>query len=155
MSKTLQSITDKSIVNDLVKAYADEWLAYYLYSFMASVVSGELYPQLKDMLEEIAKEEYTHSEEIADLIVKLGGKPIADPMSLEDMANNPVVIPSDDLDLNSVCEAVAQSESGAIKVYNELALKTKDKDIVVFTKVQEILSEEVSHEEMFENLRAK
>lgn len=153
MGQTARSIVDVNIVNDLIKANCDEWFAYYLYVFMANTVSGALYPQLKEMLEEIAKSEYEHAQELADMIVKLGGKPIADPMDLEDNANNPVIVSPDVLTLESVCATVAESEANAIIVYNELARKTKDTDIATYQLVAHILSEEITHEEMFENLK--
>ena len=152
MGKTLREISTQGIVDDLIKAHADEWLAYYLYNFLAQSVSGPLYPQLKKMLEDIAKSEYEHANELADMIVKLGGKLIADPNELEKNANFPVIIPSGKLDLSSICSIVAESESTAIKTYNDLALKTKDSDIAVYNLISHILSEEIDHEEMFENL---
>lgn len=153
MGKTARQIVDENIVQDLIKANCDEWLAYYLYVFMANTISGVLYPQLKDMLEEIAKAEYEHAQELADMIVKLGGKPISDPMELEDNANNPVIVPTEPLTLESVMKAVAESEAGAIIVYNDLARKTKDSDIATYQLVAHILGEEITHEEMFENLK--
>jgi bacterioferritin len=153
MGVTARSIVDNNIVNELVKAYADEILAWYLYNFMANTISGALYPQLKEMLEEIAKSEYEHASELADMIVKLGGKPISDPMDLEDNANNPVIVAEEPLTLETVCKAVAESEANAIITYNDLARKTKDTDIATYQLVAHILSEEITHEELFENLK--
>ena len=155
MGKTAREIVDTGIVDDLRRAYCDEWLAYYLYAFMAATVSGNLYPQLKEMLEGISKAEYEHSQELADMIVKLGGAIPSDPMDLEDGANNSVIIPDSPLDLDCVLEAVAKSEAGAILVYNELARKTKDTDIATYQLVAHILAEEIDHEEQFENLGGK
>lgn len=155
MGKTAREIVDIDVVDDLIKAYCDEWLAYYLYSFMANTIGGNLYPQLQDMLEEIAKSEHEHSKELADMIVKLGGEIPSDPMKLEDGANNPIVIPDSPLDLDCVLKAVAESESGAIKVYNDIARKTKDTDIATYQLVAHILAEEIDHEEQFENLGGK
>ena len=152
MGKTLREISSPEIVSELIKANADEWLAYYLYNFLAQSISGSLYPQLKEMLEETAKSEYEHANELADMIVKLGGKLIADPMSLEENANSPSIIPTGEINLETVCEIIAESEANAIRIYNALALKTKDTDIAVYKLVSHILSEEIDHEEMFENL---
>ena len=152
MGKTAQSIVDNNVVEDLIKANADEWLAYYLYVFMANTIKGNLYPQLREMLEEIAKAEYEHAQELADMIVKLGGKPISNPMDLEDGANNAVIDPSEELTLESVKSIVAESEANAIVIYDELARKTKDTDIATYQLVAHILSEEIDHEESFENL---
>lgn len=153
MGETFREITKIDVLPDLIKAYCDEILAWYLYFFMSSTISGNLYPQLKDMLEETAKAEYEHAQELADMIVKLGGKPIADPMTLEDSANFPVIVPDEPLDLDEVCKVVAESEKNAITIYNALALKTKDSDIAVYQLIAHILSEEITHEENFENLR--
>ena len=153
MGKTFRELSTPSIVAELVKANADEWLAYYLYNFLAQSVSGNLYPELKDMLEETAKAEYEHANELADMIVKLGGKLIGDPMTLEDMANFPAIIPPDKIDLESVCEILAESEANAIRIYDGLAKKTKDTDPVIYNLISHILTEEVDHEERIENLK--
>jgi len=153
MGKTLRSIVNTEIVNSLIKANADEWIAYYLYNFMAQNISGVLYPQLRSMLEGIAKDEYEHANELADMIVKLGGKPIADPMDLEDGANNAVIVPDEPLNLEAVCKAVAESEHSAILVYDEIARETIGKNVVVYELVAHILTEEINHEELFENLK--
>ena len=45
------------------------------------------------------------------------------------------------------------AEGGAIEVYRKIAKKTFGKEDVVYQLVTHILSEEVTHEEMFENLK--
>jgi bacterioferritin len=47
---------------------------------------------------------------------------------------------------------VTDAEAGAIDVYNKIAKKTFGKDNVTYQLVTHILSEEVEHEEIFENL---
>jgi ferritin-like protein len=89
---------------------------------------------------------------LADIIVKLGGKLINDPMELENKANFPVIVPPDNVTLDVVCKILAESEANAIRIYSELAKKTKDSDPVIYRLISEILSEECSHEEDFENL---
>ena len=153
MGKTLREITNPEIVNELIKANADEWLAYYLYNFLAQTVSGNLYPELRKLLEDTAAQECEHANELADMIVKLGGSLIGDPMSLEKMANFPAIIPPEKISLIDVCDILAESEANAIRIYNALALKTKDTDIAVYNLVSDILSEEIDHEEIFENLQ--
>ena len=152
MGKTLIEISTQGLVDELIKAHADEILAWYSYYFLAQNVSGNLYPQLKTMLDETAKEELEHASELADIIVKLGGKIISDPSALEDGANFPVIVPPEQITLESVCEIVAEAEANAIRNYSELAKRTKDTDPVVYSVVSEILSEETDHEEDFENL---
>lgn len=156
MGKQARAIVDlnlKDLVKDLTKAYADEWLAFYLYWYMAQVVSGKAYEDMQEFLNKIAKDELEHAQELADQIIKLGGMPPANPMELEKNANAPYMLPpKNTADLNRIIRIVAEAEAGAIEVYNKIAKKTLGKDNVTYQLVTHILSEEVDHEEMFENL---
>ena len=156
MGKQLRNIVDlslKELVKDLNKAYCDEWLAFYLYWYMAQVVSGKTYEGMKGFLEKIAKEELEHATELADLITKLGDVPSANPMDLEKNANAPYMMPpKNTADLNRIIRVVLEAEAQAIEVYNKIAKKTLGKDHVTYQLVTHILSEETAHEEMFENL---
>ncbi|MDD5156397.1 MAG: ferritin-like domain-containing protein [Candidatus Omnitrophica bacterium] len=156
MGKQARAIVDlslKELVHDLNKAYADEWLAFYLYWYMAQTVSGKAYEDMKEFLEKIAKDELEHAEELADLITKLGGLPIANPMDLEKNANAPYMMPpKNTADINRIIRIVTEAEATAIEIYNKIAKKTLGKDAVTHQLITHILSEEVDHEEMFENL---
>jgi bacterioferritin len=156
MGKQARAIVDvslKELVHDLNKAYADEWLAHYLYWYMAQTVSGRAYEDMKEFLEKIAKDELEHATELADLINKLGGLPIANITELEKNANAPYMMPpKNTADINRIIRIVTEAEAGAIEVYNKIAKKTLGKDHVTYQLVTHILSEEVEHEEMFENL---
>jgi bacterioferritin len=152
-ARAIVEISLKDLVKDLTKAYCDEWLAFYLYTFMANIVSGRAYEDMAEMLNKIAKDELEHAQELADLIVKLGGVPVANPMELEKNANQPYLMPpKNSSDVNRIIRIVAEAEAGAIDVYNKIAKKTLGKDNVTYQLVTHILSEEVTHEEMFENL---
>ncbi|MFA5114892.1 MAG: ferritin-like domain-containing protein [Candidatus Omnitrophota bacterium] len=156
MGKQARAIVElslKDLVKDLNKAYADEWLAFYLYWYMAQTVSGRAYGDMREMLEKIAKDEMEHAGELADLIIKLGGVPIANPMDLEKNANFPYAMPPKNAaDINRIIRIVTEAEAGAIEIYNKLARKTLGKDNVTYQLMTHILSEEVEHEEMFESL---
>jgi len=156
MGKQARAIVElslKDLVNELNKAYADEWLAFYLYWYMAQVVSGKAYEDVQEMLNKLAKDELEHAGELADLIVKLGGLPIANPMDLEKNANAPYLMPpKNTADINRIIRIVTEAEAGAIEVYNKIAKKTLGKDHVTYQLISHILSEEVNHEEIFENL---
>ena len=155
MGKQARAITElslKELVKDLNKAYADEWLAYYLYWYMAQTVSGRQYPGMKAALEKLAKDELEHAEELADLIIKLGDAPIANPMELEKNANSAYLMPpKNTADVNRIIRIVTEAEAGAIEVYHKLAKKTFGKEHVIYQVITHILSEEIDHEEMFES----
>jgi bacterioferritin len=156
MGKQARAIVDlslKDLTKDLNKAYADEWLAFYLYWYMAQVVSGRAYEDMQEMLNKLAKDELEHAQELADLILKLGDSPIANPMDLEKNANAPYMMPpKNTADINRMIRIVTEAEAGAIETYSKIAKKTFGKDSVTYQLVTHILSEEVNHEEMFENL---
>ena len=152
-ARAIVEISLKDLVKDLTKAYADEWLAFYLYWYMAQTVSGKAYEDMREFLNKIAKDELEHAQELADLIVKLGGVPLANPMELEKNANVPYMMPpKNTADINRIIRIVTEAEAEAIDVYNKLAKKTFGKDNVTYQLVTHILSEEVEHEEMFESL---
>lgn len=159
MGKQARAIVDlslKDLVKELNKAYADEWLAFYLYWYMAQTVSGRVYEGMKGALEKLAKDELEHAEELADLITKLGDVPTANPMDLEKVANAPYMMPpKNTADINRMIRIVTEAEAQAIEVYNKIAKKTLGKDHNTYALVTHILSEEISHEEMFENLQER
>ena len=156
MGKQARAIVElslKDLVKDLNKAYCDEWLAFYLYWYMAQIVSGRAYEDMQEFLNKIAKDELEHAQELADLIIKLGDMPISNPMELAKNANSPYIMPpKNTADINRMIRIVTEAEAGAIEVYNKIAKKTLGKDNVTYQLVTHILSEEVEHEEMFENL---
>ena len=156
MGKQARAIADlslKELVKELNKAYCDEWLAFYLYWYIAQVVSGRHYAHIKAALEEIAKDELEHAEELADLITTLGDVPTANPMDLEKNANLSYALPpKNTADVNRIIRLVAEAEAGAIEVYHKIAKKTQGKDYHTHQLILHILSEEIKHEEKFENL---
>jgi bacterioferritin len=156
MGKQFRNIVDlslKELVKELNKAYCDEWLAFYLYWYMSQVVSGKTYAGMKEFLEKLAKDEFEHAGELAELITKLGDVPTANPMEIEKHANAPYMMPpKNTADINRIIRIVLEAESQAIEVYSKLAKKTLGKDPVTYQLIAHILSEETEHEEMFESL---
>lgn len=141
------------LIKDLNRAYADEWLAHYSYWYMARTVTGSGYEDMSEFLDKIAKDEAEHAGEVADRILELGGVPISHPMTLEKNANAPYPTPPKGTsDYNKIIKVVLAAEAGAIDVYNKIAAKTQGKDHVTYQLICHILSEEVAHEEMFEDL---
>jgi len=144
----------KEIIADLNRAYCDEWLAFYAYTFAAQAVSGQGYEDMQEFLSKIAKEELEHQDEVADMIIKLGGMPTVNFGDIEKNANAPYPMPPKKTDdYAKIIEFVLEAEAGAIDVYRKIAKKTFGKEDVVYQLVTHILSEEVNHEEIFENLK--
>ena len=156
MGKQARAIVDlslKEIVRDLNRAYCDEWLAFYLYWYIAQIVSGRSYANIRAFLEEIARDELEHARELANLITTLGDVPTANPMDLEKNANSSYTLPpKKSADINRIIRVVTEAEGEAIQVYHKLAKKTQNKDVNTHRLILHILSEEIEHEERFENL---
>ncbi len=149
----------KDLLKDLNSAYADEWIAFFYYTWAADFIEGPDYPTVASELDRIAKEEFEHMSELADRIYELGGEPERDIKDLQKTANcKKIVFPKNERDLEEVLKAVADAEGCAIDVYNKLLKKITvcyDKDVRTFHLLEHILSEEIQHEEAFENLLEK
>ncbi|MFQ6085167.1 MAG: ferritin-like domain-containing protein [Candidatus Bathyarchaeia archaeon] len=65
----------KELIEELNKAYADEWIAYFYYTWAAEVASGINPPAVVSDLERIAKDELEHQSELAARMLELGGEP--------------------------------------------------------------------------------
>ncbi|HOX54263.1 MAG: ferritin-like domain-containing protein [Candidatus Omnitrophica bacterium] len=149
----ISALDVKDLIKDLNKAYADEWLAHFSYLHMSRTVTGAGYEDMKEFLEDTAKDEAEHAGELVDRILELGGEPLVNMMELEKNANAPYPKPpKDTTDYKKIIKTVLDAEAGAIDVYNKIAAKTQGKDHVTYQLVCHILGEEVGHEEKFEDL---
>lgn len=149
----IAGVNVKELIRDLNRAYADEWLAHYSYLYMARTCTGPMYEDMGEFLEETAKEEAEHAEELSDRIQELGGLPLANFSDIEKNCNAPYPKPPKSTsDYKGMIRVVTEAEAGAIDVYQKIAEKTKGKDHVTYQLVCHILAEEVAHEEKFEDL---
>jgi len=142
------------VIEALRRAYADEWLAIHGYLFMAQVVTGR--PAARAVageLKEIAGEENEHQEELAERIVRLGGKPPRSFSEIQKISNTGFPdIPEDETDVDAIIKTVIEAEQGAIEVYHKLAGMCHGKDVLTYELAVHILGEEVEHEDKFEAL---
>jgi bacterioferritin len=149
----------QDLLKDLNSAYADEWIAYFYYTWAADFIEGPDYPTVASELDRIAKDEFEHMSELSDRIFELGGEPERDLEDLQRIATcKKVTFPKNERDLESVLKAVADAEGCAIDVYTKLIKKLSacyEKDVRTFHLIEHILSEEIQHEEAFENLLEK
>jgi bacterioferritin len=157
--REIVGVNIRELLKDLNSAYADEWIAFFYYTWAADFIEGPDYPTVASELDKIAKDEFEHMSELADRIFELGGEPERDLEDLQKIANcKKVVFPKNERNLEGVLNAVAEAEGCAIDVYNKLLKKVAacyDKDVRTFHLIEHILSEEIQHEEAFENLLEK
>jgi bacterioferritin len=142
----IKGLDINEIITMLNKAYADEWLAYYQYFIEAKVIKGIMKDAAIAELTQHAADELRHANMVADRILQLGGTPLLNPQEWFTHTNCGYEEPKD-FDVVSILEDSIKGEQCAISVYSELADMTKDKDIVTYDIVSEILADEVEHEE--------
>ena len=147
----IKGIEISEIITTLNKAYADEWLAYYQYFIEAKVIKGIMKDAAIAELTQHAADELRHANMVADRILQLGGTPLLNPQDWFTHTNCGYKEPKD-LDVVSILEDSIKGEQCAISIYSQLAEMTKDKDIVTYDIVSEILADEVEHEEDLQSL---
>jgi bacterioferritin len=142
----LKGIDASEVVTLLQKAYCDEWLAYYQYFIESKVVKGIMKDSAIAELDQHAADELRHANMVADRILQLGGTPALHPQQWLNNANCRYEAPEDP-DVVRVLEQAIRGEQCAIDVYSRIADITRDKDIVTYDMVSQILADEVEHEE--------
>jgi len=142
----IKGIEIDEIITLLNRAYADEWLAYYQYYIEAKVIKGIMKDSIITELNEHATDELRHADMVANRILQLGGTPILNPKEWFEKTNCGYEEPKD-FDVVAILQDAIKGEQCAISTYSTLAELTKNKDIVTYNIVSEILADEVEHEE--------
>jgi len=142
----IKGIEVDEVMRLLNKTYADEWLAYYQYYIEEKVVTGIMSKSAVTELAEHAADELRHADMIANRIMQLGGTPLLNPKEWFTHTNCGYEEPKD-FDVVAILEDAIKGEQCAIKTYSSIVDLTRDKDIVTYDIVSQILTDEVEHEE--------
>ncbi|MFA5460986.1 MAG: ferritin-like domain-containing protein [Sulfurimonas sp.] len=142
----IKGLEISEIITVLNKAYADEWLAYYQYFIEAKVVKGIMKDAAIAELIQHAADELRHADMVANRILQLGGTPLLNPKAWYTHTNCGYEEPKD-FDVVSILKDSIKGEQCAISIYSKLVDMTRDKDIVTYDIVSQILADEVEHEE--------
>ena len=142
----LKGIEAQEVTKLLNKAYCDEWLAYYQYFIEAKVVKGIMKDAAIAELDQHAADELRHANMVAGRILQLGGTPVLHPKDWSTHSNCGYDAPENP-DVLSVLEQAIKGEQCAISVYSSILDITREKDIVTYDLVSQILADEVEHEE--------
>jgi bacterioferritin len=144
--KEIVNLDAGNLINILNKAFADEWLAYYQYWVGAQVAKGPMRGAVVAELNEHAQDELKHAGMLTERIIQLGGAPLLDPAEWKKLSNCGYDAPENPF-VKEILRQNIKGEQCAIDVYNKLLTMTRDKDIVTYNMVAEILTDEVEHEE--------
>ncbi len=142
----IKGVEINEVIRLLNRAYADEWLAYYQYFIEAKVIKGIMKDAAIAELEQHATDELRHANMVADRILQLGGTPLLNPKEWFTQTNCGYEEPKD-FDVVAILEDSIKGEQCAISTYSSIADIVKDKDIITYNIVSEILADEVEHEE--------
>lgn len=142
----IKGLEVSEIIAVLNRAYADEWLAHYQYFIEAKVVKGIMKDAAIFELNQHAADELRHATMVADRIIQLGGTPLLNPKEWFTHTRCGYEEPKD-FDVVSILQDSIKGEQCAISVYSQLVDMTRDKDIVTYDIVSQILADEVGHEE--------
>ena len=135
-----------NLINELNKALADEWLAYYQYWVGAKVAKGPMRGAVTAELVQHATEELGHAELLANRILQLGGTPLLKPADWYEMTNCGYEAPTDPY-VEALLEQNIKGEQCAIETYQQLVELTKDADPVTYEMALAIMADEIEHEE--------
>ncbi len=138
------------IINDLNKAYADQWLGVYMFWYASKNIKSQ--SQVKEILERISLKGMEHAEKIAFRIKSLGGTPIFNTSEMVRLGNCRY---PDSINLNSLnesLETLLNFKRCLIEVYNRIIKKTHGKDFVTYSMIESIMLDEVEEEEELESL---
>jgi bacterioferritin len=149
--KEIIGLDVEELLEQLNRALADEWLAYYQYWIGAKVVTGPMRQAAVAELEEHAADELQHAGMLVDRILHLGGTPILKPEDWYKSTNCGYEAPEDP-SVKAVVEQNIKGEQCAIDVYNKLLDFTRDKDAISYQMIVEILGDEVEHEDDLQTL---
>ncbi len=154
MGKLGQQIVgpDKNgLIEDLTRAYADEWYAHYNYTFVANTISGPASPAVVQVLRRKAERALVHADRLAERIISLGGMPVPKLTGLPEHATDkPFKLPENVRDIDGALRAVLDAERTSIRTYRALYDKTKENDPVTHALALELLREAIEGEEEIE-----
>jgi bacterioferritin len=147
----IKGLEISEIITALNRAYADEWLAHYQYFIQAKVVKGIMKDAAIVELTQHAADELRHATMVSDRILQLGGTPLLNPKDWFTHTNCGYEEPKE-FDVVRILQDSIKGEQCAISMYSQLVDMTRNKDIVTYDIVSQILADEVEHEEDLQTL---
>ncbi|MFA5553621.1 MAG: ferritin-like domain-containing protein [Phycisphaerae bacterium] len=142
----------KKLIEQLNRAFSDEWLAYYQYWLGAKVVKGPMKDAVIAELEQHATEELNHALLLTNRIIQLGGVPVSTPQDWYKWTNCGYDAPEDPY-VMTILKQNIKGEQCAISTYQKLMEMTASKDPVTYNILLQIIEEEVEHEEDLQALQ--
>lgn len=154
MSKEIAGAGVQGTIEMLKKSYGAELSTYHYFWYIAQNIEGLGVLEHK-FFEERASEELGHAKKVAFRLMQLEVTPTDDPAQWEQDSNLGKLQPSRYLTLRSALEKALEFERTIIKLYNDLANSTKEKDNATYNLALDLLDAELEDEQNLEDILAK
>ncbi|MFH1254218.1 MAG: ferritin-like domain-containing protein [bacterium] len=142
----------KKLIDKLITAFADEWMASYQYWMAAKLVQGAKTPKVVVELMQHYQDELRHSDMIAKRLIELGGDFRMFPKDWDKVAGchyDSITNTS----VNSILKENIKGEECAINFYQDLLNMVKGKDQKTYAVILKILNDEIEHKHDLEKLQ--
>ena len=147
---------ERSLLDDLVRAYADEWFAHYNYFFVSHTVAGPSSASIGALLRAKSDEALSRAERLAQRVIELGGQPVPKLTQLiEHATDKPFKLPEDLGDIEGLLRAVLDAERTSMRMHNDLYERTRQNDPVTAALALQLLTETTRGEQQLQRLLAR
>lgn len=136
-----------TLLNMLVRAAAGEWANYYFYTILRVDLIGAQGEALKQILEDVRREDLNHFEALVPRVYELGGQLPA--TALEVNAQQKTVIANfaaDPTDTHGLIEYLLKAAEFSVRCYTDICNYTSGKDNRSYALALAILHEEIEHQ---------
>ena len=145
----------EEILQDLVRAYADEWFGHYNYYFVSRTVSGPSAESVGAFLLRKSEVAFERADRLASRIIELGGTPVPKLSDLVDAATDkPFKLPEDLSNVRALLEAVLDAERTSMRTHSAIYAKSREQDPLTAALALELLREAAQGEQQLERLLA-
>ncbi|MEM1685961.1 MAG: ferritin-like domain-containing protein [Acidilobaceae archaeon] len=153
----VEPLDQKKIIDMLISAYADEWIAAYYYTLTAYAIRGHVSEEISEhFLKEAEEEIEKHARMIADRLQDFNIDPPRDFRKLWEISGCKYPeIPEDPHDIDAWIIVAIKAEECAIKSYRDLYAYTHGRDPVTEELAEDIIRDEVRHRTNLINLLSK
>lgn len=153
MAKKIVRTDLDNLLKVLNEAFAEEWLAYYQYWVGAKIAYGQERAAIVAEFEEHADEELKHADWLAERIIQLGGVPVLEPMSWNELAHCKYITPHN-FNVTALLHDNLNAERCAVGRYEGICDLTHGRDYETYRIAEKILKEEIEHEQELEDFLA-
>jgi bacterioferritin len=153
----VEPVDVKKLIDMLLSAFADEWVASYYYTLTAYAIQGHVSEEIAEHFLKEAEEEWgKHARMLADRLQDFNVHPPRQFTALWEISSCKYPkTPEDPFDIDGWLIAAIKAEECAIKTYRELYSFTHGRDPVTEEIAEEILRDEVRHRTNLLNLLSK